>query len=60
MAPNPNKHAENNFTIEVTVLCGAKIIDLLKPCDSNLLKAFQVSLLVNSPANNSEGCILPA
>jgi putative SOS response-associated peptidase YedK len=38
----------------------AKLAKFLIPCDPGLLKAFEVSLLVNSPAHNSEDCILPA
>ena len=37
----------------------SKLRILLKPCSPDLLKAFEVSLLVNSPGNNSKECILP-
>jgi putative SOS response-associated peptidase YedK len=36
-----------------------KIKGLLKPCEAELLKASEVSLLVNNPRNNSPECILP-
>jgi putative SOS response-associated peptidase YedK len=37
----------------------AKVKGMLRPCDPELLKAREVSLLVNSPRNNSENCISP-
>jgi putative SOS response-associated peptidase YedK len=37
----------------------AKLAHLLKPCDPQLLKAFEVSVAVNSASHNSEDCILP-
>lgn len=32
---------------------------ILKPCESGLLKAFEVSLSVNNPRNNTAECIVP-
>ncbi len=37
----------------------SRINDILKPYDSDLLEAFEVSKFVNSPANNSPDCIKP-
>ncbi len=37
----------------------SKLDRLLKPYNPDLLKVHEVSLLVNSPENNSENCILP-
>jgi putative SOS response-associated peptidase YedK len=37
----------------------AKLGKFLKPCNSDILKAFEVSLAVNSAKNNSDECILP-
>jgi putative SOS response-associated peptidase YedK len=36
-----------------------KLRRFLEPCNPDNLKTFQVSLLVNSPQNNSEDCIRP-
>jgi putative SOS response-associated peptidase YedK len=38
----------------------SKMLTLLKPCDPDLLKTFEVGLEVNNPRNNSEGLIMPA
>jgi putative SOS response-associated peptidase YedK len=32
---------------------------ILMPCDSKLLKAYEVSLSVNNPKNNTAECIVP-
>lgn len=36
-----------------------KVLKLLNPCDDKLIKAYEISTLVNSPSNNTEAVIAP-
>ena len=37
----------------------ALLLSLLQPCDPEIMQAFEVSRLVNSPRNNSPACLEP-
>jgi putative SOS response-associated peptidase YedK len=45
--------------LNVEVTPADKLQNLLRPCGPDLLKAHEVSLLVNNPRNNAPDCILP-
>lgn len=45
--------------LDVEKAADAALQRILKPCESGLLKAFEVSLSVNNPRNNTAECIVP-
>ncbi len=46
--------------IDTKMQDGDKVVDLMQPCDSDLLSATAVGMYVNSPRNEGEKCQAPA
>jgi len=49
-----------DLCLDVEKVAGGNLQTILKPCESGLLKAYQVGVLVNNPKNNTEACIVPS
>jgi putative SOS response-associated peptidase YedK len=45
--------------LDAEKIADANLQTILRPCDSGMLKAFEVGLEVNNPRNNTEGNIVP-